>query len=98
MMTHSCNAASHNDWVGMSSSPDGQLSGGVLDNVRNLFQSVAQTLFAIEGTGQAGLGANFGDGFNTGSAASGAAANPNPFFQELLTKPYRGDACFALRA
>ena len=52
--------------------------------------SVAQALFAIEGTGQTGLGANFGDGYNTGSAASGAAANPNPFFQALLAKPYRG--------
>lgn len=64
--------------------------------MRSMFQSVAQTLFAIEGTGQAGLGANFGDGYNTGSAASGAAANPNPFFQELLTKPYRGDAICTL--
>jgi hypothetical protein len=49
-----------------------------------------QTLFAIEGTGQTGLGANFGDGYATSSAASSAAANPNPFFQALLTKPYRG--------
>ena len=58
-----------------------------------MLQSMVQTLFAIEGTGQAGLGANFGDGYNTGSAASGAASNPNPFFQALLAKPYRGGQC-----
>ena len=66
--------------------------------MRTMFQCMAQTLFAIEGTGQTGLGANFGDGYNTASAASGAAANPNPFFQELLTKPYRGDALCTLNS
>ena len=53
--------------------------------------AAADALFAIEGTGQTQLGANYGDGFNTNSSATGARADPNPFFKTLLTKPYKGE-------
>lgn len=47
-------------------------------------------LFFIEGTGQGGINANWGDGFATDPQAISqyGLSNPNPFFQALMTKPY----------
>lgn len=47
-------------------------------------------LFFVEGTGQGGIGANWGDGFATDPAliAQYGLSDPNPFFKALLTKPY----------
>ena len=48
------------------------------------------TLFLIEGCGQLGVAMNWGDGYVTDSAIIKAAglADPNPFFQALLSRPY----------
>ncbi|WP_068470682.1 cellulase family glycosylhydrolase [Candidatus Protochlamydia phocaeensis] len=47
-------------------------------------------LFFIEGTGQGGIGANWGDGFATDPQLiqQNGLSDPNPFFQALLQKPY----------
>jgi aryl-phospho-beta-D-glucosidase BglC (GH1 family) len=47
-------------------------------------------LFFIEGTGQGGIGANWGDGFATDHnlIVQNGLSDPNPFFQALLQKPY----------
>lgn len=51
-------------------------------------------IFFVEGCGQAGLGASWGDGFCTDAAAIGAygLSDPRPFFDALLSKPYVGQA------
>ena len=50
---------------------------------------IAGMLYAIEGTGQTGLGSNFGDGFASGGSVAGNAnSDPAPFFTALLAKPY----------
>jgi aryl-phospho-beta-D-glucosidase BglC (GH1 family) len=48
-------------------------------------------LFAIEGTGQLSIWANWGDGFATNASviASTSISDPRPFFTALLAKPYR---------
>jgi aryl-phospho-beta-D-glucosidase BglC (GH1 family) len=47
-------------------------------------------LFMIEGTGQSGLNANWGDGFATDPQliAQKGLSDPNPFFTKLIDKPY----------
>ncbi len=47
-------------------------------------------LFFIEGTGQGGIDANWGDGFATNGRliSQYGLSDPNPFFKELLTKEY----------
>ncbi|KAG1680164.1 hypothetical protein FOA52_000277 [Chlamydomonas sp. UWO 241] len=47
-----------------------------------------KVLFLVEGTGQQELGANWGDGFQTKNVTAGSPADPNPFFQSLMSKPY----------
>ncbi len=49
-----------------------------------------QFLFFIEGTGQGGINANWGDGFTTDPdlIKKCGLSDPNPFFQALLHKPY----------
>jgi hypothetical protein len=49
-----------------------------------------KTLYFIEGTGQGGLQANWGDGFATDNVDIGSMglSNPRPFFAMLLSKPY----------
>lgn len=47
-----------------------------------------EILFFIEGTGQEGIGANFGDGFATDPNLINGMSNPTLFFDTLLTKPY----------
>ena len=51
----------------------------------------ADSLFAIEGLGQNGLGTNWGDGLATNPTYIGTsgASNPSIFFRELLGKSYR---------
>lgn len=55
-----------------------------------LYQINPHFLFFIEGTGQGGINANWGDGFATDSELikKCGLSDPNPFFQELLHKPY----------
>ena len=47
-------------------------------------------LFIVEGAGQGPLGKNWGDGTCTDPAiiAARGLSDPNPFFIELLQKPY----------
>lgn len=47
-------------------------------------------LYFIEGTGQGGINANWGDGFATDVdlIRKSGLSDPNPFFQALLEKPY----------
>ncbi len=49
-----------------------------------------QALFFIEGTGQGGVGANWGDGFATDAnlISQYGLSDPRPFFNALLQKPY----------
>ncbi len=49
-----------------------------------------QALFFIEGTGQGGIGANWGDGFATDPTlvAQNGLSSAKPFFDTLLSKPY----------
>jgi aryl-phospho-beta-D-glucosidase BglC (GH1 family) len=46
-------------------------------------------IFAIEGTGQSALQANWGDGFATTKISELGLSDPRPFFDALLTKPYK---------
>lgn len=50
----------------------------------------SHALFFLEGTGQGGIGANWGDGFATNSQliSQNGLSDPNPFFQALMQKPY----------
>jgi aryl-phospho-beta-D-glucosidase BglC (GH1 family) len=50
-----------------------------------------KALFFIEGTGQGGIQANWGDGFATDAQVIQRAglSDPNPFFKALMSKPYR---------
>ncbi len=47
-------------------------------------------LFLLEGTGQGGIGANWGDGFATDPTliSQNGLSDPRPFFNSLLQKPY----------
>jgi hypothetical protein len=47
-------------------------------------------LFFLEGTGQSGINANWGDGYATDPSviSSKGLSDPNPFFTTLLGKPY----------
>ncbi len=49
-----------------------------------------EALLFVEGTGQGGIGANWGDGFATDHnlITQYGLSDPNPFFQALLQKPY----------
>ena len=47
-----------------------------------------EAVFAIEGTGQSGLNANWGDGFATTKISELGLSDPRPFFNALLRKPY----------
>lgn len=55
-----------------------------------LYQVDPKFLFFIEGTGQGGINANWGDGFVTDEKLikKFGLSDPNPFFQALLHKPY----------
>ena len=48
-------------------------------------------MFAVEGCGQGGIGANWGDGFATNRALieSTGISDANVFFQALMKKSYR---------
>jgi len=48
-------------------------------------------LYFVEGTGQGGIQANWGDGFATDPAllSQYGLSDPNPFFTALMAKPYR---------
>ncbi len=53
-------------------------------------QAIAPCLFVVEGTGQSGINANWGDGFATDPAllALGGMSDPSPFFSALAARPY----------
>jgi aryl-phospho-beta-D-glucosidase BglC (GH1 family) len=53
--------------------------------------AVPGLLFFVEGTGQGGINAGWGDGFatNPGVISSAGLSDPRPFFTALLAKPYR---------
>jgi aryl-phospho-beta-D-glucosidase BglC (GH1 family) len=55
-----------------------------------LYQVDPHFLFFIEGTGQGGINANWGDGFATDAELIKRCglSDPNPFFKALLNKPY----------
>eukprot|EP00878_Enallax_costatus_P046652 GHUV01056898.1.p1 GENE.GHUV01056898.1~~GHUV01056898.1.p1 ORF type:complete len:373 (+),score=85.73 GHUV01056898.1:368-1486(+) len=50
-----------------------------------------EAMFSIQGGGQTALGTSWGDGFATDGNTIGwkHIDDPNPFFKELLSKPYR---------
>ena len=52
-------------------------------------------IYGIEGTEQSGLFANWGDGFATTKIAELGIGDPRPFFNELLTKPYKNRVILA---
>ncbi len=52
-------------------------------------------IYAIEGTGQSSLQANWGDGFATTKISELGLSDPRPFFDELLSKPYRNRVILA---
>jgi len=56
-----------------------------------------QVMFMFEGTGQSGFGLNWGNGFVTDKAViqSRGLSDANPFFRELVTKPYVDKVRFA---
>lgn len=59
----------------------------------------AESVFLIEGLGQQMYGGlNWGDGLITDSSviARSGLSDPNPFFQELLAKPYRRQVVVAV--
>jgi Cellulase (glycosyl hydrolase family 5) len=66
------------------------LSDLYLSAMDALYQVIPEALFFVEGTGQGGIGANWGDGFVTDATliSQNGLSDPNPFFQTLLTKPY----------
>jgi hypothetical protein len=53
-------------------------------------QSPGDVLFMISGAGQTKFGTNWGNGFVTNPATltQYGIADPNPFFRELVRKPY----------
>jgi hypothetical protein len=55
-----------------------------------LYPINSNLLFFVEGAGQGGIQANWGDGFCTNSQviAQYGLSDPNPFFQALLTRSY----------
>lgn len=55
-----------------------------------IYQVNPNVLFFIEGTGQGGIGANWGDGFATDPIliSQYGLSDPNAFFQALFSKPY----------
>ena len=55
----------------------------------------SNTIFALEGTGQSGLQANWGDGFATTKISELGLSDPRPFFDELLSKSYRNRVILA---
>jgi aryl-phospho-beta-D-glucosidase BglC (GH1 family) len=67
-----------------------QLQDLYLSAMDALYPINERALFFIEGTGQGGIGANWGDGFATDPKviAEYELSDPNPFFRELLNKPY----------
>ncbi|MBA3237641.1 MAG: cellulase family glycosylhydrolase [Parachlamydiaceae bacterium] len=61
-----------------------------LSSMDALYNVDPNFLFFIEGAGQSGINANWGDGFATDEnlIKQGGLSDPNPFFQALLHKPY----------
>lgn len=59
-----------------------------MDAINSVTQG--QNLFFIEGSGQSGINANWGDGFATNKTviSQSGLSDPNPFFTQLATKPY----------
>ena len=55
------------------------------------------TLYLLEGGGQLGMAMNWGDGYVTDPSLIRAAglSDPNPFFQQLLQKPYFNNVVIA---
>lgn len=55
-----------------------------------LYPINSDLIFFIEGAGQGGIQANWGDGFctNPQTISSYGLSDPNPFFETLLAKPY----------
>lgn len=53
-------------------------------------------LFLLEGAGQQGLGANWGDGFccDPELIRSHGLSDPNPLFRAILQKPYRDQVMY----
>ena len=65
-----------------------------LDAMDALYSIDSSAMFFVEGCGQGGLGACWGDGFCTDGAtiAQDGLSDPRPFFDALLSKPYVSQA------
>ena len=62
---------------------------GVMSAAQAIYAIDPNKLLFVEGTGQAALGANWGDGFATDDATvSQGISNPKNFFTQLLSAPY----------
>ena len=57
-----------------------------LQAMEAIYAAAPQVLFLLEGTGQSGIGANWGDGFATDPqlVKSKGLSDPTPFFQVIL--------------
>lgn len=76
------------DAVGYNWTQMGPLYLATMDAINSVTKG--NNLFFIEGSGQGGAGANWGDGFVTNQALiqQNGLSNPNSFFQSLASKSY----------
>jgi aryl-phospho-beta-D-glucosidase BglC (GH1 family) len=84
------------DSMGISWNPKNGKPGATelyLAAIDALYKMDSSTLFMIEGTGQAGYNLNWGDGFVTDKSIikSTGIDDPNRFFQNLVSKPYKNN-------
>lgn len=76
------------DAIGYNWSQMGPIYLATMDAINSVTNG--NNLFFIEGSGQGGINANWGDGFATNSSiiSQNGLSNPNPFFQSLNDKTY----------
>lgn len=76
------------DAIGYDWSKMGPIYLATMDAINSVTNN--NNLFFIEGSGQGGISANWGDGFATNSTviSQNGLSNPNSFFQSLASRPY----------
>ena len=61
----------------------------VMDAIDEKLAPMDGVMYAVQGTGQKGIHANQGDGFATDRIHEFNLSDPSPFFDTVLSKPYR---------